>query len=400
MIYDFDARIERRNTDSEKWDVAEGELPMWVADMDFAAAPAVQKALEETVARRVFGYSVLPDEWYDAYIRWWDVRHGFRMEREWLCFATGVIPILSSVIRRLTVTAEKVAVLSPVYNVFFGCIEHNGRVPVEVPLRFGRDGEGRISADIDFAALEDALADPQTTMLLFCNPHNPVGRLWDRETLAEIGELAARHGVTVVSDEIHCDITAPGKEYIPFASVNDTNRRISVTCIAPTKAFNLAGIHTAAVCVPDPFLRARVVRGLWTDDVAEPGSFAVPAAVAAFNEGGDWLDAMNAYVRGNMDYAEDFLLRELPDLEAVPGNATYLMWIHIGKIAEDSEEFCTFLREKTGLFVSPGSWYRGNGKHFFRLNVACPRSVVEDGMNRLKRGVVLWTEEKAARLSR
>ena len=397
MTFDFDSIVERRGTGSIKWDVRDGELPMWVADMDFRTAPAVRDAVARVGALGVYGYTDTDGKWRGAYCGWWKERHGWEIDPDWLVFTTGVIPAVSSAVRKLTTPAEKVAVLTPVYNIFFNSILNNGRVPVEIPLAETRRADGRLSFEIDFDALEEGLADPQTSLLLFCNPHNPVGKIWDRETLAMVGALCAKHGVTVVSDEIHCDVAAPGKSYVPFASVNEVNARITVTCLAPTKAFNCAGIQTAAVVCGDPFLRHKIWRGLNTDEVGEPNVFAVPAAVAAFTEGGEWLDAMNAYVFANRAYAEAFAAERIPQIEVVPADATYLIWIGIGSILgeeEDSAGFCRFLREKTGLWLSAGTQYRGCGARYVRLNAACPRAVLEDGMERLRRGVLLRTGGK------
>lgn len=366
-------------------------MPMWVADMDFRTAPEVIRAIEERAAHGIYGYTCQPDEWADAYVGWWRDRHGFAMEKDWLVFTTGVIPAVSTAVRKLTTPAEKVAVLTPIYNTFFNSILNNGRVPMEIPLSLMHDGEGRPFYEIDWDAFEAGLADPQTTLLIFCNPHNPTGKIWDAGTLAKVGELAKKHGVTVLSDEIHCDIADPGKGYVPFASVNEVNREISVTCLAPTKAFNLAGLHTAAVMAADPHLRHKMWRGLNTDEVGEGGTFAFTAAVAAFTKGGEWLDELNRTIRANKDRVDDFLADEIPALRSVASDATYLMWIETAGIAGDSKEFCDFLRRETGLFVCPGTWYRGDGKRFFRLNVACPRVLLEDGLARLRDGVGRWT---------
>ena len=277
VIYDFGTPVARRGMDSLKWDVAEGELPMWVADMDFQTAPEIRQALMERMAHGVFGYSVVPERWYDAYIQWWKTRHGYTMERDWLIFCTGVVPAISSIVRKLTTPAEKVLIQTPVYNIFFNSILNNGRQVLESPLRY--DGE---AYGIDFADLEEKLSDPQTTLMILCNPHNPVGKIWDAETLRRIGALCKKYNVVVVSDEIHCDLTDPGTGYVPFASVSEECRENSITCIAPTKAFNMAGLQTAAVSVHNPVLRHKVWRGLNTDEVAEPNAFAVEAAVAAF----------------------------------------------------------------------------------------------------------------------
>lgn len=385
MIYDFDRVTDRRGTGSLKWDVSERELPMWVADMDFPAAPAIRDAVLKRAEHGIFGYCVIPDAWYDAYIEWWESRHHFRMEKEWLLFTTGVIPAVSSAVRKLTTVGENVLVQTPVYHIFFHSIANNGRNVMAVPLQY--DGE---NYSIDFAELEEKLSDPQTTMMILCNPHNPVGKIWDRETLARIGELCFRHHVTVLSDEIHCDLTAPGREYIPFASVSDICRNISVTCIAPTKTFNVAGIQTAAVAVADPVLRHKMRRGLNTDEVAEPNVFAVDTAIAAYTKGAPWLDALREYIDGNKRLVSGFLQENLPEIRAVHSEATYLMWLDCRRLSGNSKEISHFLREKTGLYLSEGGQYGRGGETFLRMNVACPRSVVADGLNRLREGILAY----------
>lgn len=388
-MYDFDTPVDRKNTNSLKWDIKEGELPMWVADMDFQTSPAIIHALEKRVENGVYGYNIIPEEWSRAYINWWDKRHHFKMEKEWLIFCTGVVPAISSCVRKLTSVGENVLVLTPVYNIFFNSIYNNGRNILQSRLRYENG-----AYEIDWKDFEEKLANPQTSLLIFCNPHNPVGKIWDKETLARVGELCKKYGVTVISDEIHCDLTEPGYEYVPFASVSEVCKDISVSCIAPTKCFNIAGLQTAAVSVPNPLLRHKVWRALNTDEVAEPNTFAVQAAVAAFEEGEPWLEELNAYTTANRRYVEEFVKNEIPSLSVVSGHATYLLWIDVSKITENSKSFSRFLREKTGLFVSEGKEYGGDGKSFIRLNVACPRCYVEDGMNRLKEGVSLFLLEK------
>ena len=385
MDFCFDRPVDRRNTGSLKWDVAEGELPMWVADMDFRTAPAVREAIRARAEHGVFGYSIVPEAWYQAYISWWGVRHGFTMERDWLIFCTGVVPAISSMVRKLTTPAEKVLLMTPVYNIFFNSILNNGRQALESRLVY--DGT---EYRIDFEDLERKLADPQTTLMLLCNPHNPIGKIWDRETLERIGALCQKHHVVVISDEIHCDLTAPGRDYVPFASVSEDCRDNSITCIAPTKAFNIAGLQTAAVCVPNPVLRHKVWRGLNTDEVAEPNAFAVDAAIAAFTKGGDWLDALRAYLEDNKTLVKDFVRRELPGLHVVPSEATYLLWVNLGSGETSAEDAAEFIRKKTGLYLSAGNPFGGDGGCFLRLNAACPRSVLVDGLSRLKEGIEAW----------
>ena len=387
MKYDFDKITDRRGTDSEKWDVAEGELPMWVADMDFETAPEILAAMRKRLDNGIFGYSGVPERWRPAYADWWKNRHGLAMDKDSLIFCTGVIPAISSTVRKLTTPNEKVILQPPVYNIFYNCVQNNGCRVLESPL-FYEDGAYRM----DLAGLEKAMADPQATLMLLCNPHNPVGKIWDRETLREVGRLAKKYHVTVVADEIHCDITKPGREYVPFASVSDECREVSITCIAPTKAFNLAGIQTAAVYVTDPVLRHKVWRALNTDEVAEPNVMAVPAAVAAFEEGGAWLDALRGYVFENRRFVEEALRENLPEVTVVPGEATYLLWIDVSAIPGNSREIAEFLRQETGLYLSNGMQYGTGGEHHLRLNVACPRKMCEDGTERLIRGLRMRKE--------
>ncbi len=382
MSYDFDKVVDRRGTGSYKWDIKEGELPMWVADMDFQTAPSVQDALMKRVAHGVFGYSVVPENWYDAYIGWWKERHSFEIDREWLIFTSGVVPAISSAVRKLTTPAEKVLIQSPVYNIFYNSIVNNGRYVLESPLAYSEEGYS-----IDFEDLEDKLKDPQTTMMILCNPHNPVGKIWDRETLCRIADLCIENGVIVLSDEIHCDLTDPGREYIPFASVSEAARNNSVSCISASKAFNLAGLHSAAVVVPCEHLRNRVNRGLNTDEVAEPNAFAVTAAVAAFTRGAGWLDGLREYISENKALVRSFIEDEIPEIQVVASDATYLLWLDCSGISADSHALYSHLREKTGLYLTDGAEYGTGGEGFLRMNIACPAERVKDGLGRLKRGL-------------
>jgi cystathionine beta-lyase len=382
MDFDFDALTERRGTDSLKWDIRDGELPMWVADMDFKTAPAVTAALQARAAQGIFGYSIVPEAWRAAICGWWQSRHSFAMRPEWLVFCTGVVPAISSMVRKLTTVGENVLVQTPVYNIFFNSIVNNGRHILESPLRYA-DG----AYAIDWDDLERKLADPQTTLLLLCNPHNPIGKIWDAATLARIGALCRAHSVVVVSDEIHCDLTDPGCNYVPFASVSGDCAQNSVTCLAPTKTFNLAGLQTAAVMIPNEVLRHKVDRGLNTDEVAEPNAFAVTAAIAAFTQGAPWLDALRGYLLQNKTLVRSFIARELPQLCVVPSEATYLLWLDCRALGWSSAALAEFIRQDSGLWLSAGASYGKTGEGFLRMNIACPRARVEDGLRRLKQSV-------------
>ncbi len=387
MKYDFDTPIDRSGTYSLKWDIQENELPMWVADMDFKTAPQVIEAIEKRAAHGVFGYTIIPDEWYLAYASWWQRRHGLEMDKARLIFCTGVVPAISSLVRKLTTPAERVLIQTPVYNIFFNSIVNNGRQVLEAPLSY-KNG----SYSIDWDDLELKLSDPQTTLMILCNPHNPIGKIWDKQELAKIGELCKKNHVTVISDEIHCDLTDPGKEYVPFSSASEVCKEISITCIAPTKAFNLAGIQTAAVYAPNPRLYNKAVRTLNTDEIAEPNAFAINAAIAAFDNGEDWLDELREYIYSNKLEVKSFIDKSLPQITLVPSEATYLLWLDCSSITLDGSSLADFIRRETGLFLSSGELYGDCGKSFLRLNIACPKSRLDDGLDRLLKGIKKLTD--------
>ena len=387
--YNFDEMIDRRKTDSLKWDIPEGQLPMWVADMDFKTAPEIMDAIKEKADEGAFGYTIVPDRWYDAYKMWWKERHDFTIESEWLMFCTGVIPALSSIVRKMTTVGEKILVQTPVYNIFFNSIVNNGRYIVENPLINDEN-----CYHINFEELEKKLSDTQTTMMILCNPHNPVGKIWSKEELERIGELCYKYGVIVVSDEIHCDITTPGKGYIPFASVSDKCRDISISCVAPTKAFNMAGLQTSAIIVPNERMRAKVNRGINTDEVAEPNYFAIQAAVAAFTKGGEWLDELRTYIYENKMTVKKYIDENLKDVKTEVTDATYLMWIDCRNITDDSKRLAAFIRKNTGLYVSAGEQYGKAGEGYIRMNVACCREALNDGLERFKNGINMYRKRQ------
>jgi cystathionine beta-lyase len=284
----------------------------------------------------------------------------------------------------MTSVGENIIVQTPVYNIFFNSIVNNGRNIVENKLIY----DGR-QYTMDFEDLENKLANPQTTMIILCNPHNPIGKIWDKETLEKIGELCYKNHVLVLSDEIHCDLTYLKDSYIPFASISEKCAMNSITCIAPTKAFNIAGVQTAAVVVPNEVLRHKMNRALNTDEVAEPNAIAMEATIAAFNEGETWLDELRSYIEENKTVAEKFVAVNLPELYLIPSSATYLLWFDCSRITYDTNYLCNFLRSEVGLYLSSGESYGETGKGFIRMNIACPRERLEDGLNRLERGLLL-----------
>lgn len=382
MSFDFDKLTDRYNTFSMKWDVKDGDLPMWVADMDFETAPGIIEAIQSKAEQGIFGYSYVPDNYFQAVRDWWQERHQFSMATDWIIFATGVVPAISSIIRKMTTVGEKVLVQPPVYNIFYNSIYNNGRHLVENRLQY-EDGQ----YSIDFEDLEQKLADPQTSLMILCNPHNPIGKVWDRATLARIGELCAVYNVLVIADEIHCDLTHPGIDYTPFASVSKNCARISMSCVAPTKTFNLAGLQTASVIVPDPELRYKVNRGLNTDEVAEPNAFAMAATIAAFTDGANWLDALRIYLKGNKDFAAQYIEKHIPQVRVVGSESTYLMWLDCTSLPAHRVKLDENIYKETGLLLSDGVSYGENGRGFLRINLGTQRRRVQDGLQRLAIGI-------------
>ena len=388
---DFDKLTDRTGTLSYKWDVKPGELPMWVADMDFEVAPPIKKAITDRAEHGIFGYTMTPDAFFNAVSEYWGRRHGYKIPTEHMVYSNGVVAAISSIVRKLTTPAENVLIQAPVYNIFYNSIINNGRNVLSSDLVY--DGHGY---SIDFEDLEEKLSRHQTSLMILCNPHNPVGRIWTKEELARIGALCHKHGVTVLSDEIHCDITAPGTEgYVPFASVNDECRRISVTAVASSKTFNIAGLQSACLFAEDPVLRHKVWRGVNTDEVGEPNAFSMQANIAAFTECDAWVDEMLGYVFENKRIACEYINNEINGMKAAFSKATYLRWIDISGVAEDSVDFCEKLREQTGLYLSDGAEYGEPGRSFVRMNLAAPRSRVLDGLERLKRGAEVYSKSNS-----
>lgn len=387
MTYNFTTASSRRHTDSSKWNVEDNELPLSIADMDFETAPEIKNAILKRAENGIYGYTEPKDDWYQAYISFYKDIYNVTLEKDWMMFSTGVVPIISSSVRKLTKEGDNVVVLSPVYNIFYNSIVNNNRKVLEVELIHDKD-EYRI----DFDALEKAFALDNTTLIIFCNPANPVGRIWTKDELIRLGELAKKYSVVVLSDEIHGFITRPGKKYIPFFSVNETNRMNSVNCVSVTKPFNLAGIQTALCFVPNPELYKKVNRQINTDEVAEPNIFACPVAIAALNEGREWLKEANQVLFENEDHVREYISKNIPLLSVTPSEATYLLWIDVRKIAKTSKDFIDHLRKTTGLIVADGAVYGKGGNGFIRMNVALPRSSLDDALSRLKTGVNSYSE--------
>lgn len=378
MKYDFDKTIDRRATNSYKWDSApEGVLPMWVADMDFRTAPAIIDALQKRVAHGIFGYTRVPDSYYDAVTSWFSRRHGWDIDREWIIYTSGVVPAVSAVIKALTVPGDKVIVQTPVYNCFFSSIRNNGCEIVSNPLRRTAD-----TYEMDFDALERCAADPRTKVMLLCNPHNPAGRVWTPDELTRLGNICLRNGVTVVADEIHCELVYQGFKYTPFASLSDAFLHRSVTCVSPSKAFNIAGLQIANIVAFDNDLRSRIDKAININEVCDVNPFGVAATIAAYNEGEEWLNQLVDYLHGNYEAMAEFCRRELAEFPITRLEGTYLVWMDCSSLGMSSDALEHALLDDARLWLNAGTMYDAEGEGYMRWNIACPRSVMLDGLNR------------------
>ncbi len=379
MRYDFDEIVPRRGTSSYKWDSAPSDdvLPLWVADMDFRTAPPITDALRRRVEHGIFGYTRVPDDYYDAVISWFASRHGWTIGRGQIVYTSGVVPALSAIIKALTCPGDKVLIQTPVYNCFFSSIRNNGCEAVSNPLIYTGD-----SYVIDFDDLERKAADARVKLMLLCNPHNPAGRVWTRSELMRIGEICLRHGVTVVSDEIHCELTFAGHPYTPFASLSEELRRASVVCVSPSKAFNIAGLQIANIVAPDDEVRRRIDRAINDNEVCDVNPFGVIATVAAYREGAEWLGQLLDYIYGNYLFMKDFCAERLPAFRLNVLEGTYLVWMDCRSLGMTSEELERRLLDEAGLWLNAGTMYGSDGEGFMRWNIACPRSRLAEALSR------------------
>ena len=384
MKYNFDEIIPRRGTNSYKWDSAGDAdvLPMWVADMDFRTAPPDVEALRKRVEHGIFGYVRVPDAYYAAVTNWFARRHDWQIEKEWIIYTTGVVPALSAVIKALTAPGDKVMVQTPVYNCFFSSIRNNGCGMIANPLIY-RNG----TYQIDFADLEQKAADPSVKVLLLCNPHNPAGRVWTKQELTRIGDICIRNNVWVVADEIHCELVFPGHTYIPFASISQEFLMHSVTCTSPSKAFNLAGLQIANIISADTDIRTKIDKAININEVCDVNPFGVEALMAAYNDGEEWLEELKQYLFANYNYLRVYFEEYLPEFPVATLEGTYLVWADCSVLNQSSDETVKTLLEKEKLWVNEGSLYGEAGEGFIRINIACPRQQLIEGLNRLRRAL-------------
>ena len=388
MNYNFDEIINRKGTDSVKWDAVEGRwgrndlIPMWVADMDFRTAPPVVEALRKRAEHGIFGYVRVPDAYYAAVTNWFARRHDWQIEKEWIIYTTGVVPALSAVIKALTIPGDKVMVQTPVYNCFFSSIRNNGCGMIANPLIY-RNG----TYQIDFADLEQKAADPSVKVLLLCNPHNPAGRVWTKQELTRIGDICIRNNVWVIADEIHCELVFPGHTYIPFASISQEFLMHSVTCTSPSKAFNLAGLQIANIISADTDIRIKIDKAINVNEVCDVNPFGVEALMAAYNDSEEWLEELKQYLFANYNYLRAYFAECLPKFPVSMLEGTYLVWVDCSVLNQSSDKIVKTLLEKEKLWVNEGGLYGEAGEGFIRINIACPRQQLIEGLNRLRRAL-------------
>lgn len=387
MEYDFSRPTERRGTDSYKWDSAPETdiIPLWVADMDFETFPAITEALQRRVAHGIFGYTRVPEAYYEAVCNWFGKHHGWHINREDIIYTSGVVPAVSAVIKALTLPGDQVIVQGPVYNCFFSSIRNNGCETVSNSLIYNKE---ELRYEIDFDDLERKLAHERARLMLICNPHNPGGRVWTRDELTRVAELCRKYGVRVVSDEIHCELTLYDNEYVPFGSLPDELNRDSITCCSPSKAFNTAGLQIANIVCRDAEVRNRIDRAININEVCDVNPFGVIALQAAYSdEGYEWLTQLRAYISSNYDLLRERFARELPKCKVMRMEGTYLAWIDCSELHISSDEIEEMLMHENKVWVNAGSMYGTEGAAFIRINMACTSELLNEGITRIVNGL-------------
>lgn len=387
MEYDFSRPTDRRGTDSYKWDSApEADIiPLWVADMDFETFPGITEALQRRVAHGIFGYTRVPEAYYEAVCRWFGKRHRWHINREDIIYTSGVVPAVSAVIKALTLPGDQVIVQGPVYNCFFSSIRNNGCEMVSNSLIYNKE---ELRYEINFDDLERKLKHERARLMLLCNPHNPGGRVWTRDELTRVAELCRKYGVRVVSDEIHCELTLYDNEYVPFGSLPDELSRGSITCCSPSKAFNTAGLQIANIVCRDAEVRNRIDRAININEVCDVNPFGVIALQAAYSdEGYEWLTQLRKYISANYDLLLERFARELPKCKVMRMEGTYLAWIDCSELHIPSDEIEEMLMHENKVWVNAGSMYGAEGAAFIRINMACTSELLNEGITRIVNGL-------------
>lgn len=382
MAYDFDSLYDRAASDSLKWgDCAEGLLPLWVADMDFACAPEIVEALLARAAHPIYGYPSRTKGYYEAIISWMKRRNGWDIAREWICYAPGVVPALNFAVQACSAPGDKIVIQPPVYGPFSAAILNNGRRLVENPLIFEK---GRYR--MDYEGLERAI-DSRTKAIVICSPHNPVGRVWERPELERLADICARRGLVIISDEIHSDLVLGDIRHSCLASLSEKAASITMTLAAPNKTFNIAGLTMGYAVIANEKLRAAFVAAVDNAGTNVSNIFGNVALEAAYNRGEAWLEELLAYLRGNQRFLLEYIAAKLPELEAYPAEGSYLTWIDCRRLGLSDAALKDFFLNRAGVWLDEGTKFGRGGSGFMRLNFACPRSVLEKALSRIEKAL-------------
>lgn len=380
MKCNFDEIIPRHGTNSIKWDSASNSdvLPMWVADMDFKAAPPILEALQKRLSHGIFGYTQTPEAFYLSIINWWNKRHGLTLQQQWIIPVSGAITGLAATVKALTEEGDKIIIQPPVYNHFYITINNAGCEAVENNLLL-HDG----IYTIDYDDLEQKAANPNVKLLLLCNPHNPVGRVWKKEELMRLAAICSKHNIIIISDEIHSDLIYPGNRHIPLASIADLVSGESITIASPSKSFNLAGLQVGYLFTANTSFQTKIKTVLTEREVELLSPFAIEALIAAYDNGEEWLEALLVYLQQNYKYLQTFIAQHIPSIRVVPFEATCLVWLDCRAFQKSSDTLSQQLRD-VNLLVNPGTMYGRAGEGFLRVNIACPLAYLKEGLERLK----------------
>lgn len=387
MIYDFDGIIDRKKDLSAKYNELsqkygkEDLLPLWIADMDFPVAKPIVDAMKERLSMGAFGYTTRPDFYNEAIVDWFKQRHGWEIESDWLMFSPGVVPSISLLIQNLTERGDRILIQQPVYSPFFNVVKDNERTPVVSELV--KDEDGRYN--MDFEDLEEKLSDAK--MMVLCSPHNPVGRVWTRDELERLGEICLKKGVRIISDEIHCDLVFGGSKHYPMAGISKEIRDITITCLAPSKTFNIPGLQASMIVMPKREDYEAMEKSFSIIDIKRNNCFSLVATHAAYSKCSGWVDQLNSYIEENADFVCEYIENEIPRLRVKKPEGTFLMWIDCSGLGLCDEEIKSFMIEDAKLALSDGSGFGLGGSGYQRINIACPRSVLKEALSRLKKAV-------------
>lgn len=384
MNFNFDKIIDRTNNFSAKWSEMNKNfgtndlLPMWVADMDFLTAPCVMEALKDRLEQGIFGYTTRPSSYNESIVNWLDNRFSWKINQEWLMFSPAVITSISLLIQNLTQKNDKIMIQEPVYSPFHNIVESNERSLVISPLVKLDDG----SYVMDYEDIESKIKDVK--IFILCNPHNPVGRVWTREELTRLGEICLKHNVLVISDEIHSDIILKNHKHTPFASISKEFRENTITCMAPTKTFNLAGLQSSFLVISNPYYYEVMDKAFSILDIKRNNAFSLVATEAAYNYGEDWLYELIKYIEDNVDFAIDYIKNHMPQLKVKKPEGTYLLWVDFSNLNVGKKDLKNALINKGRIALSDGSSFGIGGDGYYRINLACPRSMVLEGLKRIE----------------